>query len=395
MNQHWIDDQPEPAAAARRLRRSRRTCSGSAARSGCGRLQQMVIWGMGPAFGITAWLGVVVRRGLRVAEARRGVAGAARVGAGLLRCSWARSSRCTCGTSCRCIRRSRCWRASCCTRRWTGRRQPEPFAALGRLGERAVAHRKPALPRRVRAARRGVAVFTALGGPRVLQHLSLARDARRSVEWMYENVPGGLGHRSRALGRRGAVRPARAYASRKYDLGSHVRRTYDDGFTREASTQLLNNLDQVDYIMLASARLSGTIPRVPAVWPVTSRYYDALDDPASSASRRWRSSRRTHELFGREFDDTGAEESFSVYDHPRVVVYEKTDDYSHEKARGARSAPMRRPLPATCCRRTRRRTACCSRRTCSPRNRRRHLDGHLQSGLASSNRFPLISSGCW
>jgi YYY domain-containing protein len=38
-------------------------------------------------------------------------------------------------------------------------------------------------------------------------------------------------------------------------------------------------------------------------------------------------------LFGIPFDDTGAEEAFSVYDHPEVRIYRKTDAYSEDLVR--------------------------------------------------------------
>ena len=38
-------------------------------------------------------------------------------------------------------------------------------------------------------------------------------------------------------------------------------------------------------------------------------------------------------IFGIEFDDTLAEEAFSVYDHPEVRLYRKTADYSEALVR--------------------------------------------------------------
>jgi hypothetical protein len=38
-------------------------------------------------------------------------------------------------------------------------------------------------------------------------------------------------------------------------------------------------------------------------------------------------------LFGIEFNDDRAEEQFTVYDHPKALIYRKTDDYNRERVR--------------------------------------------------------------
>jgi uncharacterized membrane protein len=85
----------------------------------------------------------------------------------------------------------------------------------------------------------------------------------------------------------------------------------------------LDWLDATDYIVLSSNRLSASIPRLPARFPLATRYYRALSDgslgfaPAAEFSA-W-------------MGDAG-EEAFSVYDHPTVRIFRKSARYSRARA---------------------------------------------------------------
>ncbi|MSQ23725.1 MAG: hypothetical protein EXR58_04105 [Chloroflexi bacterium] len=105
-----------------------------------------------------------------------------------------------------------------------------------------------------------------------------------------------------------------------------------DPDTPEKRNQLLTHLDQTDYIVLTSNRLYGSIPKLPQRYPVSTRYYQALfggelgfESVAEFTSRPG--------LFGLELNDDDSEESFTVYDHPKVNIYHKTDTYSATTAR--------------------------------------------------------------
>ena len=91
-------------------------------------------------------------------------------------------------------------------------------------------------------------------------------------------------------------------------------------------------LEQIDYIILTSNRLYESIPRLPMRYPMTTRYYEALfsgelgfDRLATFASRP--------RLFGIEIVDDGADESFTVYDHPKVIIFEKRPDFDMRRVR--------------------------------------------------------------
>ncbi|HSR31710.1 MAG TPA: DUF2298 domain-containing protein [Anaerolineae bacterium] len=106
---------------------------------------------------------------------------------------------------------------------------------------------------------------------------------------------------------------------------------YDED-TPEKLEKLLDTLDEADYISMSSGRLWQSIPRLPMRYPVTTRYYELLfaEKLGFEKAAEFHSYPR---LLGVEFDDTWAEEQFTVYDHPKVLIYRKTDDYNRELVR--------------------------------------------------------------
>ncbi|RPI48952.1 MAG: hypothetical protein EHM56_13085, partial [Chloroflexi bacterium] len=111
---------------------------------------------------------------------------------------------------------------------------------------------------------------------------------------------------------------------------------YDED-TPEKLEVLLDALDQADYIMMSSGRLWQSIPRLPMRYPMTTRYYELLfaGELGFEQAAEFHSYPR---LFGIEFDDTWAEEQFTVYDHPRVLIYQKTAGYDREEVRALLSS---------------------------------------------------------
>lgn len=115
-------------------------------------------------------------------------------------------------------------------------------------------------------------------------------------------------------------------------------------------SHLLEWLNQADYIFLASNRLYASIPRLPGRYPLTTTYYRALFSGALGFELAADFTSRPA-LGPVQFPDQElpfplmeaayvhqrqpitvwlppAEESFSVYDHPRVLIFRKTADYS-------------------------------------------------------------------
>ncbi|HEY5903245.1 MAG TPA: glycosyltransferase family 39 protein, partial [Anaerolineales bacterium] len=112
-------------------------------------------------------------------------------------------------------------------------------------------------------------------------------------------------------------------------------KNYEDD-TPQKLDQMVSNLEQADYIVLSSNRLYGSIPRLPMRYPLTSRYYELLFS-GKLGFQRVAEFTSYPSLFGISLHDQAAEESFSVYDHPRVQIFKKTAAFNAGTVRAALS----------------------------------------------------------
>jgi YYY domain-containing protein len=113
--------------------------------------------------------------------------------------------------------------------------------------------------------------------------------------------------------------------------GGHNLELYweDDEAKRE---RMLDILAQSDYILISSNRQYGSIPRLHTRYPLTIAYYDALfsDELGFELAAEFESAPN---LGSWQFSDQGAEEPFTVYDHPKVLIFRKAADFSIERVR--------------------------------------------------------------
>ena len=101
---------------------------------------------------------------------------------------------------------------------------------------------------------------------------------------------------------------------------------YDED-TPEKRAQAITWIDEADYIILSSNRLYGSIPRLPMRYPLTTKYYEWLFDGTLGFDKVAEITSRPR-LFGIEINDDNAEEAFTVYDHPKVLIFKKSARYS-------------------------------------------------------------------
>ena len=114
----------------------------------------------------------------------------------------------------------------------------------------------------------------------------------------------------------GNVRNARTEGYRYVEFSAFD----NDDDTKLAS--LAAGLAAADYVVYSSNRIYGSVPRLPQRYPMTIRYYEAMWSGELGFEEVFRADADPR-LFGIRMDDDNADESWSLYDHPPVSVFQK------------------------------------------------------------------------
>lgn len=90
-------------------------------------------------------------------------------------------------------------------------------------------------------------------------------------------------------------------------------------------------LASADYVAITSNRIRESVKKLEREYPATIRYYELLDS-GELGFERVATFRVQPTFLGISINDQGAEESFTVYDHPEVRIYKKTDAFDASEA---------------------------------------------------------------
>ena len=88
------------------------------------------------------------------------------------------------------------------------------------------------------------------------------------------------------------------------------------------TAELADQLARIDYVIESSPRIWGVVRRMPARFPSTIAFFDALDS-GRAGFQRVATFRTGIRLGPWRLGEVGAEEAFSVYDHPEVRIWKK------------------------------------------------------------------------
>ncbi|HEY9151394.1 MAG TPA: DUF2298 domain-containing protein, partial [Anaerolineales bacterium] len=138
-----------------------------------------------------------------------------------------------------------------------------------------------------------------------------------------------------------------------YQGGLNLQVYWDDNADKLA--RFVNTLTQGDYIFMSSNRQWASITRVPERYPLTTAYYRALIGCPPDKDIIWCYNVATPGMFQGQLgyklvqvfesfptisipgigtwqaNDQFAEEAFTVYDHPKVLIFQKTADFDPAK----------------------------------------------------------------
>ncbi|HEY7780998.1 MAG TPA: DUF2298 domain-containing protein, partial [Ktedonobacterales bacterium] len=168
-----------------------------------------------------------------------------------------------------------------------------------------------------------------------LDNIYSAPNTRVSAsEWIYDHVPAGATITSEVWDDSlpilvPAAQPGplngRTAAGQVIDPGQYIDvglNLYDDDTPLKAQ-QLAQDLATANVVVISSQRLVRSIPKFPDRYPMTTRYYQLLFAGQLGFKLAVHFATSPH-LLGFVLDDTGADESFSVYDHPPIWIFTRS-----------------------------------------------------------------------
>lgn len=142
-------------------------------------------------------------------------------------------------------------------------------------------------------------------------------------EWIYENIPTG----STLLNEEWDDGLPLSLPRQNPQIYMYKSVFMYDSDTPEKWQRIQPTIDAVDYIVITSNRAYGSTMNLPQRYPLTSKYYQALFDSSGNFNKVAEFTSYPcfppgkYNLFC--FNDDHSEEAFTVYDHPKVIIFQK------------------------------------------------------------------------
>ena len=149
-----------------------------------------------------------------------------------------------------------------------------------------------------------------------------------ATRWIYTHVPEGSPFANEAWDD-GLPLPMPGYDAGRYAGPSLA--LFDPDSPQKVE-MIVKALSEAGWVAVTSGRVYANVTRVPAVFPMSIAYYRALFDGRLGFARA--AEFTSYPALGPlRFPDDRAEEQFTVYDHPRVLLFRKTPRFSPALAR--------------------------------------------------------------
>lgn len=170
--------------------------------------------------------------------------------------------------------------------------------------------------------------ITALWGVGFVTIYSATHPRIAASEWIYANVPDGAILTAESWDDALPLRlegQTKTYRIESLDI-------YGDRPPEEKVEELYEALSNADYVVMSSDRLIYSVDNLPWRYAVQNEFYRRLLDGQLGFQLVYKAELRPG-LFGVRYDDSKADESFSVYDHPRVHIFQRVETLSQAEFR--------------------------------------------------------------
>lgn len=142
-----------------------------------------------------------------------------------------------------------------------------------------------------------------------------------ATDWILENIPSGSTLAVEHWDDRVPIRFGERYAYQEMTI-------YDQPDDEKKWDTLLDKLKQSDYVILASNRLYTPLPKLAdctkykSCYPLATAYYQKLFD-GSLGFKKIKEFVAYPKIGNWEIKDDDADESFTVYEHPKIIVFSR------------------------------------------------------------------------
>ena len=164
-----------------------------------------------------------------------------------------------------------------------------------------------------------VVVATALSALAFLSIYTRPHSVVTASEWVYRHIPAGKTILTQHWDE-GFPLPLPGHSASRYTVEDLP---YYEPDVHQKWRQIADELASGDYIAFQTKRLYGALTMAAGKYPISNRYFHQLFAGDLGYTLIYEHASRPG-LFGLEAPDELADESFTVYDHPKVLIFENT-----------------------------------------------------------------------